>query len=171
MTQIEKSTLDQVKEVFGSNLSDAELEFLMRVEKMFKSVLEAKKGFNIVVEILADKLRNIVRGKLDLNDRTNIDAIVFAQRFGDDKDIATLEDSELTQAEEKFARDVIAVIDFVVRNGVGFGLIANVLCHDVMEIFDQGTLDDALSRGFSPKTSGWASYDEASVGDSEELDA
>jgi len=157
--------VESVKQIFGGELAPAEVEFLRRIQELFRAVLSQKRGFNTVIEIIAVKLLKVVKAKLDLNVRANVDVFLLEKSLGED--IPALGEAEraITAREEEFARDVIAVIDFVIRNGIGFALVANVLSHDITEIFNQGSLDNAIQLGFYPKVSGWAQYDETCVGD------
>jgi len=159
-----------VKQVFGGELAPAEVEFLRRIQELFRAVLSQKRGFNTAIEIIAVKLLKVIKAKLDLNVRANVDVFLLEKSIGENIPVLGEGERAITPQEEVFARDVIAAVDFVIRNGIGFGLIANVLSHDIGEIFSRGSLDNAAALGFYPKVSGWADYDRESVGEPDDAE-
>ena len=85
-------------------------------------------------------------------------------------DLLTSDSDNLTEQEEKFARDVIGLIDVAVRNGIGLGLVANLLAHDIREIFLHKNLNRAIASGFWPKVSGWSKKNQQLVGNPDDLE-
>ncbi|MFC1805882.1 hypothetical protein ACFL09_02755 [Planctomycetota bacterium] len=165
----EDTEVARLKEAFGGELSPAETDLLRRIQQLFQAVLSQKRGFNIVIEIVATKLLRVINSGFDVNVR-NIDLILFQERMGESIPLLGEGEDAITEEEESFSRDAIATIDFVVRNGIGFGLIANVLSHDIGAISDHGTLDRAASDGFLPKVYSMARYSERSLGDPDETE-
>lgn len=77
---------------------------------------------------------------------------------------------EITEEERQFLNDAIGAIDFVIRNGIGFGVIAGALGHDISEIRYHGGLKQALAAPFLPKVKGWAELNEDSIGGPADVD-
>jgi len=170
MAHVEHAELDAVKQTFGGELTPAEVQFLRRIQELFRAVLSQRRGFNIVIEIIAVKLLKVIKAKLDLNVRANVDVFLLEKSIGENIPVLGEAERAITHQEEEFAKDVIAVVDFAVRNSIGFALIANVLSHDITEIFNQGSLDNAAALGFYPKVGGWAHYDRESIGEPDEAE-
>ncbi len=170
MPGTEQERADALKCKYGGELSQDERAFLDWVQGLFKKVLAADRGFHIALELIAPKMLVLLRAKFDVSkfSETNIDIYKFFQDHNPDEIFFESGDAALTERERVFCRDVIAVVDFVVRNGIGFPLIANLLCHDIDEILRATSLDIAINRGFSPKTSGWGEYNAESFGDPDE---
>ena len=153
---------------FGDHLTENELAFLRETQRFFEAALEKQRGFGIVVEIVAEKLRSLsINMPPHSRPRLSFYAEMFQHTF--ETDITKLEtaDSPLTEKEAAFTKDVIDAIDFVIRNGIGFGLIAAALSHDFKEIRQEGTLDKAT---FNPMVSGWAEYNRVQIGPTEPED-
>ena len=163
-----QSTVQNFQELFGTELSDSEKVLLDRIKFLLTRVLESKRGFNIVIEIIATKLLNLARSQFNLNSLKNVDLWEFEHKAAEISDLLTAESDRLTEKEEKFARDVIGLIEFAARNGIGLGLVANLLAHDIREILTHKNLDTALASGFWPKVSGWAERNQRPVGNPDE---
>jgi hypothetical protein len=163
-----QSTVHHFQEIFGMELSDSEKAVLDRIKFLLTRVLESKRGFNIVIEIISTKLLNIARSQFNLNSITNVDLREFERKASEISDLLTADSDQLTEKEDNFARDVIGLVDFSARNGIGLGLVANLLAHDIREILIHKNLDTALASGFRPKVSGWAKRNQQPVGNPDE---
>src|SRR6266478_741982 len=61
----------------------------------------------------------------------------------------------MSAEEIEFLRDVQGMIEFSIRNGLSFPVVASTLHHDLNEIArDLFSLKDAKARGFWPKVTG-----------------
>ena len=76
--------IEHLKGVYGGALTEGELVLLMRIQLLFRNVIEAKRGFNMVIEIVATKLHHVIRANLDVTVRTNVDLYLFEKSM--DKD-------------------------------------------------------------------------------------
>jgi hypothetical protein len=75
----------------------------------------------------------------------------------------------MSPEEVEFLRDTQAAIEFAIRNGLSFAMIASLLIHDLNEISREGfDLQKAKSHGFVPKASGYGQLTEDDFGESEE---
>ncbi len=71
--------------------------------------------------------------------------------------------------EEEFLRDIQGSIEFALRNGVNFAVIASALCHDLNEVARDGfDLGQAMSRGFLPKVAEYRKISTDDFGEPEE---
>ena len=154
------SEIVRLKATFGDRLTHSEVTLLQNLQKLFSSVLQAKKGFGIVVETVAAKLspaadadQSAANNPANVDIQSLINMIAEGAQLPSDRVI-----SPMTEREREFSENAIGAIDFVIRNSIGFGLIANVLGHDLAEILHHGSLD--AIPGFCPKVSGWAHYHE-----------
>lgn len=171
MPGTEDAQVSKVRQVFGGELTPTEVDFLRGIQELFRAAPAQKGGFNRAIGTVAARLREVIRRDLDLGVRSNIDASVFQREIGESVLSLPKEERPATTQEEEFCRDVVAAVDFVIRNGIGLGLMVNVLSHDIGEILHHGSLDEACSLGFSPKVAGWAQYDqEVSIGDPDEVE-
>lgn len=160
--------LNSVKERYGGELSEPELEFLRIVQQIFKKVIDKKDRFNFnpIIKNVAELLSEINKFKYNLDSVHNFDMRQLEEAISSNTQTPTNGDMDMTEKEEEFTRDIIASIEFVIRNGIGFRLIAGALSHDFAEIIKHGKLDNAV--GFEPKISGWANFDENMIGDPDE---
>lgn len=161
MTVISEERLQRVKSDFGDHLLKPELAFLRETQRLFQAALNSGKGFGIVVEIVAAKLHGFLNKTNSNRIRLAFDAQSFKETFDADSARILVADAALTEGEACFSKDVIDAIEFVICNGIGFGLIAGALSHDLNEILAKQCYEDAL---FSPKVSGWADYHRAQIG-------
>lgn len=160
-------SLDRVavlRDAFGEHLEPTERDLLRRIQELFQSVLGARRGFGIVVEIVAEKLSDYLDGTPIPSFHGAFDRLSFQEMLQKQPVRMSNADAPLTEREETFCRDVIGVIDFTVQNGIGFGLIASALAHDLVEICRAGGMDKAL---FIPKVSGYSKYSPEQFGSSE----
>ena len=167
MTAATDERVELVKATFGDHLLEPEIKFLRETQLLFEAASAARKGFGIVVEAVAAKLHGFLNKTPSSRIRFAFDAQSFQETFDADSARISAADTTLTEEEANFSRDVIDAIEFVICNGIGFGLIAGALSHDLNEILKAGSLKDAL---FSPKVSGWAEYHRAPIGVSESVE-
>lgn len=75
----------------------------------------------------------------------------------------------MTEEEITFLHDVQAFIDFAIRNGLSFPLVASTVGYDMNELarglFD---LPQAKARGFHPKVTGYSEISEEDFGEAEQ---
>jgi hypothetical protein len=77
----------------------------------------------------------------------------------------------MTAEEVEFWRDCQGFIDFAIRNGLNFAVIASTLGHDVNEIAREGfDLVKAKAHGFLPKVTGYSHINEEDFGPGESVD-
>ena len=77
----------------------------------------------------------------------------------------------MSEKEVEFLRDIQGIIDYAIRNDLGFALVVSMLGHDVNGIAQYGfDLDAALTDCFLPKTSGFAGSHADSVGAPDDSD-
>ncbi len=165
-TTIDRTIL-RAQGVFGDHLQESERVFLTSIQQLFQSALDKQQGFGIVIETVADALKRFLKQTSSARLRLAFDAQNFMATF-DKGTVQILEaNTPLTEPEVRFANDVIDAIEFVMLNGIGFGLIAGALSHDVLEILKAGSRDKAI---FNPKVSGWAEYHRKQIGDTESED-
>jgi hypothetical protein len=75
-----------------------------------------------------------------------------------------LVDGPMSDVEIALLRDIQAFIEFAIRNGWGFVNVLSVLGHDVNGIvFHGANYEQALSRGFLPKVTGYSEVGADSV--------
>jgi hypothetical protein len=155
---------ENTKRAYGE-LIDADLAVLDRIKELFQAVVDGRAPFNLISEVVAAKLLSLIRGGLNLGLIRNIDARFFTKQM--ESGIGYLNDRQgpSSEVEVTFSKDVIGLVDFALRNGISFGLVANILSHDFAEIFRCGCLDKALEGGFLPKCNGYRLYDEDAVGE------
>jgi hypothetical protein len=161
MSSIVDDKIDQVRAAFGDHLKQPELAFLRETQKFFMSALENKNGFGVAVGIVAEKLHGFLKKTPSTRLRFAFDAQSFRDTFQHDSIQLLNASTPMTEMESKFSIDVIDAVEFVVENGIGFGLIAGALSHDLNEIILAGSLEKAI---FNPKVSGWADYKRALIG-------
>ena len=153
---------NDAKNVYGE-LLEADLAVLNRIKELFTAVADGKAPFNLISEVVAAKLLSIIRGGLNLGLLRNIDARFFSEQMQIGQSFLEDVSGPSSETEITFAKDVIGLVDFAFRNGVSFGLVANILSHDFAEIFRCGSLEKAIASGFLPKCSGYRLYDKDSV--------
>lgn len=72
----------------------------------------------------------------------------------------------MTEAEIAFLGDVKGFIDDAIRNGVSFLTVLDVLTHDLSGIvFHGGSCDEARTRCFLPRVTGYSEVGPDSVGE------
>ncbi len=152
---------------YGDHLSPDEALAVYSIRHEFASVLQARRCF---LSAIINSAVNLVKITTERGGILNFDVMNLHRFMNDATTVQSLErlaestnESPLTVKEESFARDVIGAIDFVLENGIGFGLIANCLSHDFLEVLQVNGMEQAI---FNPKVSGWASYNKNEVGDS-----
>ncbi len=64
----------------------------------------------------------------------------------------------LTPDEKKLLQDMRFLINFVLDHDLNISLALEVISHDLSEILRQGSLDKAISKGFSPKSYDYSNY-------------
>ncbi len=74
----------------------------------------------------------------------------------------------MSEAEMSFLRDVQAFIDFAIRNGLSFQAAMAYLSHDWNEFARYGfDYEAGMSRGFSPRVTGFSEITADAVGEPE----
>ena len=75
----------------------------------------------------------------------------------------------MTPDDMEFLRDVEAMIDFAMKNGLTFPMVVSALCSDMNDLARDGfDLQKAKSRGFVPKSLGYSKLSSDDFGDSDE---
>jgi predicted HD phosphohydrolase len=75
----------------------------------------------------------------------------------------------MTEEEISFLRDAQSFIEFAIRNGLSFALVASTVGHDMNELArDLFDLQQAKARGFHPKVAGYSQVSEDDFGGAEE---
>jgi hypothetical protein len=75
----------------------------------------------------------------------------------------------MTEAETAFLKDVQGFIEFAMRNGLTFPMVASALAHDINEVARDGfDYEKTRSRGFALKVSGYSDVSSEDFGMSEE---
>ena len=75
----------------------------------------------------------------------------------------------LSEEERTFLRDLQGFVEFAIRNGLSFAVIASTLGHDLNELArDLYALKQTKARGFIPKVTGYSQLTEENVGGSVE---
>ena len=73
----------------------------------------------------------------------------------------------MTAEDVDFLKDVQAMIDFAVDNGLTFPMVVSALCSDMNELARDGfDLGKAKSRGFLPKVEGYSKLSSDDFGES-----
>ncbi|HOX39624.1 MAG TPA: hypothetical protein PL033_16710 [Candidatus Brocadiia bacterium] len=165
--------IDRLRSIFGGELAEDEVIFLSQVKDVAKLVSERKCDFDEAMKVLSDCIFKWIEIRAVDEDytnfRQNIDLCEFCHSYP--TRVSRSEEHrqrDLSEEETKFLQDMCGAIDFVTRNGIGFGLILNVLAHDIGEIMKNEEPGRLFSVGFSPKVSGWATYNREKVGDPDE---
>ena len=163
----EAEAVKRVKGDYAGELTLDEIVILFGIRDLFQAVIETRAQFNLVAEVVSAKLRSLIKSGLDLNSRRNIDALLFIKQIGDS--VPFLEDKKesATPAEREFAKDIVSIINFTVRNSISISFVLNILSHDLAEIIRKGSLDKALEGAFLPKSQSWRGFTEGAVGDPE----
>jgi hypothetical protein len=145
-------------------MSGKEVEFLRALQGVIEDAIHNGLEFATVVETLRQNLKGIA------NHQFNLDAALAAGEItalnpGPLKAPRPTSGVAMSEKEVEFLRDIQGMIDYTVRNDLGFPLAVTTLGHDVNVIarysFD---LDAALADFFAPKVSGYAGSHEDSVG-------
>jgi hypothetical protein len=163
----EAEQIQEIKNVYAGELTLEEIVILFGIRDLFQAVIEGRAQFNLVAEVVSAKLRSLIKSGLDLNTRTNIDALLFIRQIGDDIPFLQDKRESATVTELEFAKDIVGIINFSVRNSIGISFVLNILSHDLAEILRKGSLDEALKWGFSPKSGTWRGFTDSAVGDPE----
>jgi hypothetical protein len=75
----------------------------------------------------------------------------------------------MTSEDLDFLKDVQAMIDFAVNNGLTFPMVVSALCSDMNELARDGfDLRKSRSRGFVPKSEGYSKLSSDDFGESDE---
>jgi hypothetical protein len=75
----------------------------------------------------------------------------------------------MSEEEIEFLRDAQAFIEFAIRNGLTFPIVAANLSHDFNNLLREGfKLSSANANGFHPKVSGYSKLTSEEFGESEE---
>jgi hypothetical protein len=158
----------QMRRVYAGELADDEKAFLLQLRGLFMDVAEKRAQFNLIVEVVAARLPDIIRDSLKLNLVSNIDSHFFEETYREPID-HHLKDNSTTTTEDnlKFARDVVGAIDFTLRNGVGIRFLLNMLSHDLYEMLKYRGLAEMISAQVMPKCSGYSQFTAQAVGDPE----
>lgn len=157
----------QMRRVYAGELADDEKAFLLQLRGLFMDVAEKRAQFNLIAEVVAARLPDIIRDSLRLNLVRNIDSIIFEETYRES--IPHLKGNSTTTTEEclDFAKDVVGAIDFTLRNGVGIRFFLNMLSHDLYEMLKYGGLAEMTSAQVMPKCSGYSQFTAQAVGDPE----
>jgi hypothetical protein len=163
----EAEAVQKVKSVYAGELTLDEILILYGIRDLFQAVIEGRAQFNLVAEVVSAKLGSLIKSGLDLNNLKNTDALLLIRQIGDS--VPFLEDKKesATPDEVEFAKDIVGIINFTVRNSINISFVLNILSHDLAEIIRKGSLGKALEWGFNPKSRTWRGFTEGAVGDPE----
>lgn len=163
--------VDRASKHFPGPMTPAEQEFLFAVKNFIDVAPRKNWIFPEIIKTLMDDMRSIVRAKLKIEEVfQNGGKLRVQELLNNPKSFRRSKDgSPLKPNEEEFLQDIKKMIDFALRNGLGFHFPLEIMSHDIGEIINYHyfDLDEALASGFSPKASGWAKLDEDSFGDIE----
>lgn len=143
-------------------MSRSELDFLDKIKQFIEKTIREGVSFDQVFKDLLVILRALCNSSFNSRDP-------LANKMME-LPIGSLEKAPLSASQLKFLNDFCRIIDYAVRNGLGFSFPIHVMAHDVGEIqaYHDGDLDKALSTGFKPKGSGWTEITEDSFGEDRE---
>ena len=161
----ETAHVERVKGLFAGQLSDEEVALLNGIKERFRAVVDGRGQFHPIVVEVGKELRQLIRHGFDLSARRNSDACEFDKRPGPGNFSLDAGTTKPTTSEIEFSEDVIGAVDFSLRNGISLEMLANLLCHDLIEIWECGSLDKATLEGFRPKCDGYRFFGAESVGE------
>ena len=149
------------REKFGGQMSEGEMLFCRQLRERLRTVIEGRDDFHLaMVNLLLDlqeirKNRSDVDVALESGWQPNIARPVPQMRaLASDSERAVLEDMD-------------GLIDYAMRNGLGFQSVFSTLWHDVgMLRFYKWSLEDAQKdETFHLRVAGWAKRNVAIVGE------
>jgi hypothetical protein len=160
----------QLHEAFGGQMSSAELRFCNHLRELFGAFLAGRAQFLSGFMMLSVDLQEIRRHgyNLDVADasgfRPSIAALATAPDASDRR-------FRLSDPERAFVEDLDGLVDFAVRNGLGFRAVLSGLYHDVGEIArNEWSIERALATFFTPKATGWARRNAEPIGEPDDME-
>lgn len=170
--------IDRFREVCGSRMPENEVQFLRSVQRFIDEAIRGGLGFVPVVKTLRQNVKGIRHHRINLDDalRFDLDAALAAGELtplGADqlKALGQVNGGPMSEREVEFLRDIQGIIDYAIRNDLGFALVVGMLGHDLGGLVEYDfSLRAADADGFRPRVSGFAGNDANSVGAPEDLD-
>jgi hypothetical protein len=141
----EQEHAQRMRKLYAGELIEKEIQFLKRIRELFEAVIQHRAQFNLIAEVVRDKLLKLIRSSFNSDLYSNIDAIFFSNEMGEN--VPFLKDGDK-------------------KVSISLGLFVNMLSHDLGEIFVHGNINKAL-KNFLPKCSGYRDFTEQVVGDPE----
>jgi hypothetical protein len=164
MTQ-ESDHAERMRGLFPGQLAPDEECLLEVIRTVFNGVLEGRSSFSAVVQDVSELLVDGIRNRLNLEAFRNVDASRLVEKVNASARLDPASGKQLTRAEEEFSRDVLCAMDFALRNGLSFAFIAHMVAHDLREIRQFGSIDEALRRGVLPKCRRYRELSELPIGE------
>ena len=170
MSRPVEEAVSKLKAHYTAMLSDLEIEYLAAVQALLGLAIEGHFDFKTTLEILRDDIVMLVKFNLDMQTLRQAHHVMTVEDEIDAWERAPNRPGGIIKpkdSEKAFLTDLNNMIDFAVRNGVGFHFPIEVLGHDVKEVLaHSGNLDLALQNCFNPKATAWArltpeAFDEA----------
>lgn len=159
--------IDRLKQDFGCQMTEAEEAYLRHLQAALVAVQSGKLPFREWIVRVWEDFKALSKFRFDMQ---NAPSQGFHSKISHltenlDSPIGQMNGtSDVSVEESRFLDDVNGLIEFTIRNGLGFLLILEVLIHDLKEIirYDM-SLTKARSDAFLPKASGWGKLNEDSM--------
>lgn len=161
----------QLREAFGGQMSSAELRFCRHLRELFAGLLAGRIEFlSAFMNLLHVDLEGIRRHgyNLDAADASGFQPAIAALAAAPDASPGRF---RLSDPERGFVEDLEGLVDFAVRNGLGFRAVLSVLFHDVGELSrNEWSIEKALATFFTPKATGWARKNVEPIGEPDDME-
>jgi hypothetical protein len=161
---------ERLKERFAGQLSEGEAQLCSKFQQSFRATLNGQRSFKSEIVFLWAQLHKLRKFNFDVEEAiTSGEFDPASAEWSRLDQAAHATASNLSIAEEAFLEDALGLIDWVVRNGVRFTLVLEVLGHDIGEISHHDfSLENTLADFVKPKVSGWARRNADPVGEADE---
>ncbi len=160
----------QLREALGGQMSSTELRFCHHLRELFGGLLAGRIEFLSAFMTLLVDLQEIRRHgyKLDVADASGFQPAIAALTMAPDASPGRF---HLSDPERAFVEDLDGLVDFAVRNGLGFRAVLSVLFHDVSEIArNEWSIEKALATFFTPRATGWARRNAEPIGEPDNME-
>jgi hypothetical protein len=170
--------IEGFRQTYGDRMSATEVEFLRSVGSFIEDAIREGLGFVLVLKTLRQNIRGLLKHRLNVDAalRFDLDAAFASGEAAVPKPdeltaLREMNGGPMSESEVEFLRDIQGIIDYAMRNDLGFALVVSMLGHDVNGIAQYGfSIDSALADCFLPQVSGFAGSHADSVGAPEDSD-
>ncbi|HEX4794362.1 MAG TPA: hypothetical protein VH370_11250 [Humisphaera sp.] len=159
------ASVEKLRNVPGGPMSENEAGFCQSLRLLIQAVIEGRVPFNVAMRQAADDLLQVRSHDLSLDSAIASGHKLWVESLVDHFSAAPPRVA-VSAADLEFLKDLDAILDFALRNGLTFNSVLLFIMHDIPTIAKYGSVQEAADKDFfTPKLKGWAQTNIDEVGD------